>query len=91
MKDLFRLRKLLRPYRWQVLLSLLVLLLVTATRLVVPAIIGNVIDYGLDGGEGGEWRAGVSGDMTGCSVEPWAAATGIACSWRTAGADGGRV
>ncbi|MFC1997665.1 ABC transporter ATP-binding protein [Chloroflexota bacterium] len=52
MKDLLRLRKLLRPYRWQVLLSLLVLFLVTATRLVVPAIIGNVIDYGLGGGEG---------------------------------------
>ena len=51
MKDLLRLRKLLRPYLWQVLLSLLVLLLVTAARLVVPAIIGNVIDYGLSGGD----------------------------------------
>jgi ATP-binding cassette subfamily B multidrug efflux pump len=51
MTSLLRLRKLLRPYVWQVLLSLLVLLLVTAARLVVPAIIGNVIDYGLGGGE----------------------------------------
>lgn len=32
-------------------MSLLVLLLVTAARLAVPAIIGNVIDYGLGGGE----------------------------------------
>ena len=44
MTDLLRLRKLLRPYIWQVLLSLLVLLLITAARLVVPTIIGNVID-----------------------------------------------
>jgi len=51
MKDLLRLRKLLRPYLWQVLLSLLVLLLVTAARLAVPAIIGNVIDEGLGGGQ----------------------------------------
>jgi ATP-binding cassette subfamily B protein len=51
MKDLLRLRRLLRPYLWQVILSLLVLLLVTAARLVVPAIIGNVVDYGLGGGE----------------------------------------
>ncbi len=51
MKDLLRLRKLLRPYLWQVLLSLRVLLLVTAARLAVPAIIGNVIDYGLTGGD----------------------------------------
>ena len=51
MKDLLRLRKLLKPYLWQVLLSLLVLLLVTASRLIVPSIIGNVIDYGLLGGE----------------------------------------
>jgi len=49
MKDLLRLRKLLQPYLWQVLLSLLVLALVTAAQLVVPAIIGNVIDYGLGG------------------------------------------
>jgi len=51
MKDLLRLRKLLRPYLWQVLLSLLVLLLVTVARLAVPAIIGNVIDEGLGGGQ----------------------------------------
>ena len=51
MSDLLRLRKLLRPYLPQVLLSLLVLLLVTASRLVVPAIIGNVIDYGLGGNQ----------------------------------------
>ena len=51
MKDLLRLRKLIRPYIWQVLFSLLVLLLVTAAQLTVPAIIGNVIDYGLGGGD----------------------------------------
>jgi ATP-binding cassette subfamily B protein len=51
MKDLLRLRRLLKPYFWQVLLSLLVLLGVTAARLVVPAIIGKVIDYGIGGGE----------------------------------------
>jgi ATP-binding cassette subfamily B protein len=51
MTDLLRLRKLLRPYTGQVLLSLLVLLLVTVARLAVPAIIGDVIDYGLGGGE----------------------------------------
>ena len=51
MKDLVRLGKLLKPYLWQVLLSLLVLLLVTAARLAVPAIIGDVIDYGLVGGQ----------------------------------------
>ena len=53
MSDLLRLRKLLRPYFWQVILSLLVLLLVTAARLVVPAIIGDVIDYGLSGDQEG--------------------------------------
>jgi ATP-binding cassette, subfamily B, multidrug efflux pump len=51
MKDLIRLRKLLRPFWGQVLISLLVLLLGVATRLVVPTIIGDVIDYGLGGGE----------------------------------------
>ena len=51
MKDLIRLRKLLRPYWGQVLLSLLVLLLGIAARLVVPTIIGDAIDYGLGGSE----------------------------------------
>ncbi len=51
MIDLLRLRKILRPYLWPVLLSLLILGLVTAAQLAVPAIIGNVIDYGLSGGE----------------------------------------
>jgi len=51
MRDLIRLRKLLRPYSWQVLLSLLILLLGTATRLVVPTVIGDAIDYGLGGSD----------------------------------------
>ena len=51
MRTLRRLRVLLWPYRWQVLLSLLVLLAVTATQMVVPTIIGKVIDYGLSGGD----------------------------------------
>ncbi|HBX70832.1 MAG TPA: hypothetical protein DEH25_16000, partial [Chloroflexi bacterium] len=41
------------PYGWQILVSLLILLLITATQLVVPSIIGNVIDYGLSGGHEG--------------------------------------
>ena len=51
METIRRLRVLLWPYRWQVLLSLLVLLAVTATQMVVPTIIGKVIDYGLSGGD----------------------------------------
>jgi len=51
MKSLLRLRLILSPYPWQILLSLLILLLITASQLVVPTIIGNVIDYGLSGGD----------------------------------------
>jgi ATP-binding cassette subfamily B protein len=51
METFRRLRTLLWPYRWQVLLSLLVLLAVTATQMVVPTVIGKVIDFGLSGGE----------------------------------------
>jgi len=50
MKTVRRLRMLLWPYRWAVLLSLMILLVVTATQMVIPAIIGKVIDYGLSGG-----------------------------------------
>ncbi|HBY08493.1 MAG TPA: ABC transporter ATP-binding protein [Chloroflexi bacterium] len=53
MKYLLRLRPILAPYGWQILVSLLILLLITATQLVVPSIIGNVIDYGLSGGHEG--------------------------------------
>ena len=51
MKSLLRLRLILTPYPWQILLSLLILLLITASQLVVPTIIGDVIDYGLSGGD----------------------------------------
>jgi ATP-binding cassette subfamily B protein len=51
MKSLIRLRPILALYGWQILLSLVILFSVTATRLVVPSIIGNVVDYGLVGGE----------------------------------------
>lgn len=47
MKYLFRLRPLLLPYRWRVLLSLLFLLGQTALSLVLPYIIQQVIDVGL--------------------------------------------
>jgi ATP-binding cassette subfamily B protein len=51
MRHLLRLRTLLQPYRWQVLLSLLLLLSITGLGLVIPIIIRQVIDVGLLQGE----------------------------------------
>jgi ATP-binding cassette subfamily B protein len=47
MKNLIRSANFLRPYIWQVLASLLMLLTLTGLSLVVPRIIQNVIDDGL--------------------------------------------
>ena len=47
MKHLWRLRPFIEKYIWQVLLSLLLLLTVTAAQLVIPEIIRQVIDIGL--------------------------------------------
>ena len=51
MKPLLRLRVFVRPYRKQILLALLTLLLITGINLIVPAIIRVVIDVGLVQGE----------------------------------------
>ena len=51
MKNLFRIRELLRPYILQVILALFILILVTAANLAIPEIIRQVIDIGLVGGE----------------------------------------
>jgi ATP-binding cassette, subfamily B, multidrug efflux pump len=51
MKTFLRLGPYLRPYRLQVLLSLLTLISLTAIGLVVPIIIRYVIDVGINGGE----------------------------------------
>jgi ATP-binding cassette subfamily B protein len=50
MKHLFNLRAFLKPYLWQMVLNMLVLLLITALALIVPGIIQNVIDQGLKAG-----------------------------------------
>ena len=54
MRILFRLLRALRPYRSQVLLLLLCVLMVTVTSLVTPSIIQNVIDQGFGKFDGGE-------------------------------------
>jgi ATP-binding cassette subfamily B protein len=51
MRSLWRVSAFLRPYRIQVLLSLLALLGITAAQLVVPTIIRQVIDVGLAAGQ----------------------------------------
>ncbi len=51
MTHLWRLRALIRPYLWHVLLSLLLLLILTGLSLVVPEIIRQVIDVGLVQGQ----------------------------------------
>jgi ATP-binding cassette subfamily B protein len=53
MKHLIRIRAFLKPYLWQTLASLLMLLIITGLGLVVPRIIRSVIDEGLAGGETG--------------------------------------
>ena len=47
MKHLVRIRTFLKPYFWQILATLLVLLVLTGLNLVVPRIIRSVIDEGL--------------------------------------------
>jgi ABC-type multidrug transport system fused ATPase/permease subunit len=51
MKSLLRIREFLRPYLWQVLLALVILLIITAANLVIPEIIRQVIDVGLVDGQ----------------------------------------
>ena len=51
MNSLQRLPALLRPYKLQVALAVLFLLVMTATRLVIPVIIRQVIDVGLASGQ----------------------------------------
>ncbi|HAV75988.1 MAG TPA: ABC transporter ATP-binding protein [Anaerolineae bacterium] len=53
MKHLLRIRIFLKPYTWQILTALLMLLSLTGLNLVVPRIIRSVIDDGLTGGEVG--------------------------------------
>jgi ATP-binding cassette subfamily B multidrug efflux pump len=47
MRSLLRLRPYLQPYRLQIILSLITLLLLTAASMVIPALIQQVIDVGL--------------------------------------------
>jgi ATP-binding cassette subfamily B protein len=51
MKHLLRIRTFLTPYVWQILFTLLLLLVLTALSLLVPRIIRSVIDEGLVQGE----------------------------------------
>jgi ATP-binding cassette subfamily B protein len=51
MKHLLRIRIFLKPYIWQILATLLMLLILTALSLIVPRIIRSVIDEGLAQGE----------------------------------------
>ncbi len=51
MKSLLRVLEFLRPYAWQVAAALVILLLITASNLIVPEIIRQVIDIGLVGGD----------------------------------------
>jgi ATP-binding cassette subfamily B protein len=51
MKSLGRLLEFVRPYSWQMAITLLILLAITSLNLVVPEIIRQVIDIGLVGGE----------------------------------------
>ena len=53
MKHLLRIRIFLKPYLWQILLTLLLLLVLTGLSLVVPRIIRSVVDEGLARGETG--------------------------------------
>jgi len=51
MKHLLRIRIFLKPYLWQILATLLILLIITGLSLLVPRIIRSVIDEGLARGE----------------------------------------
>jgi len=50
MKSLLRIRELIKPYKRQVGLAVMILLLITSANLVIPEIIRQVIDIGLVGG-----------------------------------------
>jgi ABC-type multidrug transport system fused ATPase/permease subunit len=52
MKHLYKLRRYLKPYLWQVLLNMACLLGTTGLSLLIPQIIQNVIDRGLKAGAG---------------------------------------
>jgi ATP-binding cassette, subfamily B, multidrug efflux pump len=51
MKNLFKLHIYLKPYLWQILLNMFILLCVTGLSLVIPQIIQGVIDQGLSAGK----------------------------------------
>jgi len=51
MKHLIRIRIFLKPYLWQILVTLLMLVILTGLNLIVPRIIQTVIDKGLVAGE----------------------------------------
>lgn len=51
MKHLLRIRTFLKPYFWQILATLFMLLILTGLNLIVPRIIRSVIDEGLVRGE----------------------------------------
>ena len=51
MAHILKLRLFLKPYIWQVLLNMLILLSMTGLSLVIPQIIQDVIDQGLKSGE----------------------------------------
>jgi ATP-binding cassette subfamily B protein len=51
MKHLIRIKVFLKPYLWQILATLLMLLIMTGLNLVVPRIIRTVIDVGLARGQ----------------------------------------
>ena len=51
MKHLLRIRTFLKPYFWQILLTLFLLLILTGLSLIVPGIIRSVIDDGLARGQ----------------------------------------
>jgi len=53
MKHLLRTRIFLKPYFWQILATLLMLLILTGLNLIVPRIIQTVVDQGLVEGETG--------------------------------------
>jgi ATP-binding cassette, subfamily B, multidrug efflux pump len=50
MKHLLKLNKFIKPYSWQILLNMSILLAITGLSLVVPQILQNVIDQGLKAG-----------------------------------------
>ena len=47
MKHLIRIRTFLKPYRWQIIATMLILMILTGLNLVVPRIIQDVVDRGL--------------------------------------------